>query len=293
MRKSFVFIALLNLLTSSFAQQAPVNEKVESATLKVLSWNIYMLPNFVKPSQKRERAQEIAEIMRNSDYDVVVFQEAFLKKARHIIRKGVKNVFPYQIGPANRKTLSFKMHSGVWILSRVPLKKVKDIRFKSCAVADCMARKGATLVEGEKNGKRFQLIGTHLQADDFQGIRRTQFHQIFKELIQPFEKKDVPILISGDLNTPKDDTKSYKDMLELLQAEDGETTGETEGTYNTTYGTDKDFKSEKPLILDYILIQKNHKLIKKLTRKVQVFRSRKDQKRFLSDHFGVEAEMEL
>ncbi|MFN0201146.1 MAG: sphingomyelin phosphodiesterase [Bacteroidia bacterium] len=266
---------------------------VSTEKLKVLSWNIYMLPNMIKPSQKRERAREIVNVVQNSDYDVIVFQEAFLSRARHIIRKGVKQLYPYQVGPANRKLIGLKMHSGVWILSRVPIKKVKDIRFKNCAVADCMARKGATMIEGQKNGKPFQLIGTHVQADDFQGIRNTQFRQIFKELIQPFQKKDVPILISGDLNTPKDDEKSYKEMLEVLQAEDGETSGETEGTYNTTYGTDKDFRKEKPLILDYILIRKNNRFIKHLNRKVQVFRAKKNEKMYLSDHFAVEAEMEL
>ena len=284
----FLFLTVI-LPAHSAKMYAQPQDSIDSPVqLKMLSWNIFMLPEFITFTNKVERAIEIGEMLRTSDYDVIVLQEAFMKKARVIIYEMIKDSFPYIIEPANNEGFSFKSNSGVWILSKIKLNVLGTTRFKFCKVADCMARKGAMMVEGEKQGKKFHLIGTHLQAENYPYIRKRQFKQIQEELISRFSQKNVPLIIGGDLNTEKMDTLNYKDMLTSLDAEDGDLDGDVQATWGgMNYKFDK--KDKNP-ILDYILLRKNGKKVKVARRKVNIFRSKKADYN-LSDHFGVEMEM--
>ena len=54
--------------------------------LRILSWNIYMLPNAsLVSSGQQERAPCIGRVLAAADYDIVVLQEAFHKRARREI----------------------------------------------------------------------------------------------------------------------------------------------------------------------------------------------------------------
>lgn len=99
--------------------------------LRVLSWNIYMLPKFARITGKRQRAHHIVEQVGKGDYDVIVFQEAFLGDARRINGRGLRREFPYQYGPANRK-FSIKTNSGIWVLSRDSLHPIEEVDYVEC-----------------------------------------------------------------------------------------------------------------------------------------------------------------
>ncbi|MBX7240612.1 MAG: sphingomyelin phosphodiesterase [Bacteroidia bacterium] len=290
MKKLIAFILLAGFCFS-FGLYSQ-NDTVEGKTrLKILTWNIYMLPNLVKFTKKDERAKEIGELLKHSDYDVVVLQEAFRKKSKRIIRKALKKEYPYRIEPES-KSLSLKAGSGIWILSKVKMKKKKDLSFKYCSgIPDCMARKGATMVEGEKNGKRFHLIGTHLQAEDkYPQTRKRQFRQIMKEMVEPFSQKNIPLIIAGDLNVNKYDSLQYRDMLGILDAEDGVLEGEIQSTFSGMYKNPGSLKRSE--VLDYILLRKNGSKIFSMRRKAKWFKSHANAYN-LSDHLGVEMEIEF
>src|SRR6266566_846971 len=90
--------------------------------LKILSWNIYMLPHFAaSKTRKADRAYAIGELLAQSDYDVVFFQEAFHPRARKIILRDLNKTFLYHSGPANKKIFSLKTNSGLWIFSKHPI----------------------------------------------------------------------------------------------------------------------------------------------------------------------------
>ncbi len=290
MNRIVALILLIEICFSSSVQAQ--KDSVEHKTrLKILTWNIYMLPNFVKFTKKNERSKEIGEILKKSDYDVVVLQEAFRKKSKRIIRRVLKKEYPYRIEP-EAKTFSVKAGSGIWILSKVKMKKTRDLSFKFCSgIPDCMARKGATMVEGEKNGKKFHLIGTHLQAEDqYPQTRKKQFKQIMKELVEPFSQKNVPLIIAGDLNVNRYDSLHYRDMLGVLEAEDGLLDGEIQSTFSGMYNNPKELKRAE--ILDYILLRKNGSNIFSMKRKAKWFKSNVNAYN-LSDHLGVEMEIEF
>ncbi len=256
-----------------------------------------MLPLALFPKNGQlERAEAIAEQLKNETYDVIVFQEAFEKKARRILWEGLKEKFPFSTGPGENGF--FKINSGVWILSKFEFASIKEIEFNTCKIADCMSKKGAILVELAKKGKLFQVVGTHLQSEDYPDIRKEQFSDIFEKLLKPFEKENVPQFIAGDLNTPLDDEKNYNEMLGLLQAEDKtpHKTKEWLKELITWGGKDNDLfeKDEKrtPQLLDYILVKHNGRRPQWMERTIEIMQqawNKTKTKKDLSDHYAVAA----
>ena len=260
-------------------------------SLKVLSWNIYMLPVSIKKVGQANRVEYIANQLNNSDYDVIVFQEAFDRDARYGLSKLMRKQFPYQEGPANGKPSIFRLNSGIWILSKYPMKYLDEIHYKQNIGVDKVARKGVLMVEINKNGKRYQIAGTHLQAGASKkkdAVRASQFNEI-KELLAKHETTGIPQLICGDFNTAKNDKKNYHLMLETLKAQDGPLESSLQHTYDCTnndlaYGSDT-YKE----VLDYIFIKDNHAKLNLSRRKIVAFTAKwHAKKKHLSDHFAVE-----
>ncbi len=286
-----LFTALL-IYQSTVCQDTPVAKSTnanEEKNLKVLSWNIYMLPKIVVQSGKRERAHAIVDTLKKSDFDVVVFQEAFLPASRNIIGEGLKEIFPYQYGPANSGGHTLRTNSGVWIISRNEMKMLNTVQFKNCTGNDCWARKGAMLLEGVINNKPYQILGTHLQADGFDRIREKQMDQIYNELLAEYKREGVPQIICGDMNTEKEMYDHYCAMLDCLDAQDGEITGVEKCSYDgMTNPLVQAYGITKKTNLDYILVRNNGSRVKTTKRFVSIM---KKGKKFLSDHYGIICEL--
>ena len=87
MRKVILYLIFSMIV---FAQQtkaeAPIQTyKTDNNQLKVLSWNIYMLPYISLFNHNGDRAKAIVAKLHDSDYQIIVFQEAFSSKCRHIL----------------------------------------------------------------------------------------------------------------------------------------------------------------------------------------------------------------
>lgn len=299
--KFFSNILLLTLTLLTATQQIyaapppvkPVEEEteVDSKNLKILSWNIYMLPKIVVQRHKRERAHAIVDTLRKSDFDIIVFQEAFFPASREIIGEGLRTLYPYQYGPANNDGKTLKTNSGVWILSKINLKLLNATQFKNCTGTDCFARKGAMLLEGVWNDKPFQILGTHLQADGFDIIRQKQMDQIYIELLAENKREGVPQIICGDMNTEREMTEHYCEMLNCLDAQDGDITGVEKCSYDGVNNPiAQSFGVNNKANYDYILVRSNGMKMKALKRFVSVMRK---GKKYLSDHYGVACELKF
>ena len=262
-------------------------------TLSVLSWNIYMLPWIVPWKGQCKRARAIVDVIAELDYDVIVIQEAFHKRARKILIEGLQQYYPYQIEPGKGRFLKF--NSGVFIISKIPLQLIDKIKYKECKLffQDCRANKGATMVELEKDNQKFQLIATHVQAErgeKFDNIRESQFKEITDRFIIPNKKENIPILVTGDLNTRLSTEKQYTNMLEILNANDGKLIGDFTYTYGGVLNDMTGKTVGKGKVLDYILIDANGTNIKPGERKVWIFQKEwKKGRKDLSDHYAVEA----
>jgi len=291
-----VFLFGLNAFFSNAQAPAIISEGLDQVS--ILTWNIFMLPvSFFPKSGQLERAEGIVEQLKDQAYDIIVFQEAFDKKAREILWEGLKEKFPFTTGPD--KGGFMKLNNGVWILSKFKFTTIASIKFNTCKVADCFSKKGATLVEFIKDGKFFQVIGTHLQSENYQEVRNEQFEEITEHLLKPYEKEGVPQIIAGDLNTPVDDEESYSNMLCILNAEDQlpeEPKIMKKKELVTWGGFNNDLFEEGnnriPQLLDYILVKHNGsqpKWIKKSIKVIQQAWNSDRKKKDLSDHYAVAA----
>jgi sphingomyelin phosphodiesterase len=258
--------------------------------LKILSWNICMLPHLDFKNSNRSRAEAIAEELNRSDYEIIVFQEAFDKQARNIIREVLQKNFPFFYGPANHAGwLSIRTNSGLWIASKVPLTEIKSIQFEVAIGLDRFANKGATLLEGEWQGQSFQLIATHIQSDEYVwDIREKQLFEINSRLLVPCNKPGIPQIICGDFNTDREEQDHYSVMLKIMDAQDGQLSGNEKYSFSSE-GNEITMGREKPRLIDYILVR-NAVLIKSITRKIAVIQnSWSKNKKSLSDHNAIEA----
>ena len=87
--------ALVLVIASIFFAPAAGSQPIsEAKKIKILSWNIYMLPGWLGHGNI-PRAEAIGRLLASSDYDVIVFQEAFHKKARKTINRSLQPVFPF------------------------------------------------------------------------------------------------------------------------------------------------------------------------------------------------------
>lgn len=310
-----IFLAIACFSVSLVSNAQTVDAPTDSATtqyqpqLKVLSWNIYLLPRLIRQVGQMERSKLIAEKLIAADYDVIVFQEAFDKKARNILWNIIKEIYPYAVGPVNEernKVLSIT-NGGVWIVSKLPLTTVGSILFNDCKGFDCGSRKGALMVEVIKDGIAYQVIGTHMQADDspkLEEIRNKQLLQIKTQLVDPYHRDGVPQLLCGDFNIHKRDVKNYNQMLKTLAAndvcssdmleellEDNPAISEEIYTYDCNSNDLVDY--EESTTLDYILVKSNNFSFSSIRRKVTTFVGNWSSKKLLhrknlSDHHAVE-----
>lgn len=291
MKYSRLITFLLLLLTTvmAFAEgDAPAAEP-SIRDLKVLSWNIYMLPRIVPMKGRLERAQAIVDTLNKSETDIIVFQEAFHAGALAVIRKGLSTQYPFMYGPFNPSHSPFRISSGVWVVSRVPLDVKGIIEFNIAKENDRIAKKGAALLEGTWGGRKFQILGTHLQAQEQQKIRNIQIRHMYDSLLAKYKVDGVPQIICGDMNTEKEINERYKGMLTTLDAEDGDMTGIQKSTYDGTSNelAQSVWKKDKTS-LDYILFRSNGAAARITERHVGVFkRPWRKGHMDLSDHYAV------
>lgn len=292
MKKSIVLISFLMVLLSPLQNANQVRHPVprwsSSDELKILSWNIYMLPYISLFNDNDKRAKAIAERLSGSDYHIIVFQEAFSRKCRNILSRNLMAAFPYQYGPVNEARFSLRTNSGLWVVSKFPLQKLGQLEFSKSKGYDAVARKGAALFEGSFKGSKFQILATHLQAMDSQALRELQCAEIREHLLNPFFHKEIPQFLCGDFNIDMYDTTDYQRMLKILDATNGSLSGTWKVTYDEVENNLAYKANGKRMILDYALVR-NEATIHKIERKVQTFLSTIGKvESHLSDHYAME-----
>jgi endonuclease/exonuclease/phosphatase family metal-dependent hydrolase len=229
----------------------------------------------------------------------------FQPRARNIIRKALQNHYPHQTKVLNKKTLALKTNGGVMILSRHPIKRTEEIRYRQRQGIDRLARKGALLAEIEFRGRPLQIVGTHLQAFGTTAVMYAQYHQLHNELLKRFEQTQVPQIICGDFNTLKnlppqlppsvtqsmiDRLARYPVMMSTLQAQDGELLGEQQFTIDRPFNDLCKTRKEYRLLIDYFLLKPNGLSLFEVSRQVRIVRQRWHKNHHdLSDHFALEA----
>ncbi len=312
--KKSVFLVLIFAVISSFAslkaaenrtnayrktEKTPKKPKARAdstVSLRVLTWNIQMLPRWAVDKDQKMRTKYIIDDLLKQDVDVIVFEEVFDVGIRSMLRLALFPKFPFQVGVQNKKW-SWRQSNGVWIISRLPIRELKHIFYRDSHGSDGLANKGAVLVEGAKKGKKFQIIATHLQSmqdSTAQQVRDSQYAQIKRELLTPFAKENVPQMVIGDLNTPKHLSLDYQRMLNTLGMQDEPLADERPYTWDKTNSWNVNYEEQPNSQLDYILIN-TQKTLAKLSKMLlyRPFILQKGKKIDLADHYGVLGVIEL
>ncbi len=172
-----------------------------AADLKVLSWNIFMLPKPVKNSLQKVRAKVISNQLKDSDYDLMFFQEAFTDSIRKELTKSLGKDFPHQHYMKRDGKIKHVFGSGLFVMSRYPFKVLDKVYYKNCKGADCYAAKGSFLIEATlPSGKVVQFAPTHLQSLESTGAMRLSQLEQLNSMLREHKKSDVPQIVLGDLN---------------------------------------------------------------------------------------------
>lgn len=205
------------------------------AELSVMTYNVAGLPWPVKSGRRkamRAIAKEIAALRETGRApDVIVLQEAFIPAAAAIgasysnrlrgPRASDKSALdaPPPDPDFIRKRRFFKgeklgkiLSSGLYIFSDYPISAARMTPFgrNSCAGYDCLANKGAMLVEIEIPSvpEPVQILNTHLNANGASGVskaralvaHRRQIDEIGQFLAEALNR-DRPFIYAGDFNT--------------------------------------------------------------------------------------------
>lgn len=184
-----------------FLNFAGITKVFAVSEIKILSWNVYMLPTPIKWSLQKERTQAITEQLIKTNHDLIFFQEAFTQDFREFLSKKLNQKYPFTYYLDSNGDVLNLFGSGLFLMSRHPFKLLDHVYFDECSGFDCFSSKGAFLVEIIiPPNKTLQLSNTHLQAgQNSENIRAHQLKQI-KSMFVKNNKKNYPQLLVGDLN---------------------------------------------------------------------------------------------
>lgn len=282
---SALFVFLLIALNSRAGSDP---NEASSGNLRILSYNIKMLPRIVKREHHApvKRAWMIPAHLENENPDIIVLQEAFDSKANHIMRKLLKKQYPYMVGPLNKKP-GFKINGGIVIYSKYPMKKLGEVQYSQCEDFDCWARKGALLVEVNDGHRVYQVAGTHLNGGGSLELKTSQYREM-GALMKQYAREGVPQFCVGDYNTSNFDTAYYQSMVQQLDAEDGPVTGELFCTNDHLNNDMERYDPKEQNIIDYILYRPNGVRPQKVQRTIRSYCQRwSKEHEDLSDHYAL------
>lgn len=283
-------VATVLVLTLLIAPGVFAGEGVpQNDTLKVMSWNVKLLPRVLTFLHHHpvKRARHIAEPVIAENVDVVVFQEAFDHKALRLIKKKLQPVMPYIAGHIKGHALTKKSSGGVVIFSKYPIDTVAKVRYNNSVGPDKIGKKGSIMAEITKNGKKIQIIGTHMQAGGTHELKISQYHQM-ADLATACKKDGVPQLFCGDFNTHKADSTLYPVLIKTIDAQDGDIQGDQLYTTDHKLNDMEKYNPNKRGVIDYVFVKPNGMQPKSTYRYVRRFtyqwsKTHKD----LSDHFAI------
>jgi endonuclease/exonuclease/phosphatase family metal-dependent hydrolase len=208
-------LAVAFFVRLGFAESAGEARAGAKGNLRILTWNIQMLPTaldrFSKSLQcgQKLRAPWVIEYLSQQDYDVVVLQEVVDPAITTALKEGLKARYPHLVAAPSKMGIA-GASGGILFASRIPLRYVTHVVYKHVGGVDALAEKGCTLVEAEIDGVRFQIAGTHLQAGH-QDLKEKEYAELYEGIIKPYRKEGVPQILAGDFNT-----QPGTDKFELL-----------------------------------------------------------------------------
>jgi endonuclease/exonuclease/phosphatase family metal-dependent hydrolase len=235
--------------------------KIESrdeanTSFKVLTYNVWGLLPGITAKNTHARNDTIAEYVKG--YDAIVFEESFDLILTEQFRNKLRDEYPYQT------SVPFKfgklLTGGSFIVSRHPIIEDGSEVYDACRKDGCLASKGINYAKINKNGKIYNLFGTHTHAYTTPEDIAVRFAQL-AQLKRFIESKNIPasepVLMAGDFNVDKIHfPQEYYDFLNVLNGTEPMALGE----YPHSYAGPVNVYAEEQYTeyLDYVLYSNDH-----------------------------------
>lgn len=193
----------------------------KASELRLLTWNVFMLPSPIKSSKQKMRTESIVQELaaRQDQYDVMVFQEVFSGRFRKQLTEKLKSTHPHSYHMGKGSRILHPFGPGLLILSKYPFEIKDKVYYNKCSGADCLSTKGAFLAEVSlPTQKHVQIIVTHLQAGQKpkkRKIRATQVDQL-RAFMQENKRAHIPQILAGDLNINGMNTEEFPEVINHL-----------------------------------------------------------------------------
>lgn len=262
--------------------------------LKLLTFNTLGTPFFAKDITQRYK--KIAEIINDSNTDIVCLQEIFSFYNQYLFKKWLTG-YPYKIA----KPSPFGLHGGLAIYSKVPIDYVRFHRYiypEGIAIPfyTRLARSGFLVCKLREIP--LILATTHLTTDTIHDLTpaNKRYRLIRSQILQAadvFKEQENSVILTGDFNTGKD-SMLYKEFLRVTGVKD------TFATHNEiTYSPERTpyrFPAEESSRIDYIFYKQN-KLKIQPTELTYMFKDQvtlfKGKQSYVSDHIALSATLKL
>ena len=237
-----------------------ISFNIFAENLKIMTWNIFMIPKPFNFTSQTERTDLIAEKLKNIDSDVLFFQESFTRYSRRHIVETLKHEFPYHTRLKSSGKFYQFLNSGVFVLSKFPIKTLAEVFYNECSNTDCFASKGFIFLEMTlPSGKKIQIGSTHLQAWDKPKNIKTRVSQLnqIKSTLEKFKISGVPQILAGDFNIDRNNSEiqNLENILDLKISRLPTNLDFTNGFQVNCYHTPG--KGDNPEWIDYILVKPN------------------------------------
>lgn len=183
--------------------------------LRILSWNTFLLPEFVNlvmDIHQEERIPHIADFINKGAYDIVALQEVFTEVYYKKLKSRLKEKYPHDTGLPFR-TWYKPVNSGLVVFSKLPLSQKKFFPFQRLRHADMFSSKGIQkiLVHISKD-KTVHVVNTHFQARPEHGAIRKEQLKLLEEKVLKGKAKEEVVVLAGDFNIDQKTTE-YKGLL--------------------------------------------------------------------------------
>ncbi len=184
---------------------------------RVLTWNLYLRPRIIsafldlpKLPERRRRIRGILRIIDRGKYEILCLQEAFLPATRRALLRRYPHFYAKLV-----HRFSFRLHSGLMILSRYPILDRSGMIFRGRLaggrIADGWVDKGVMHAEVEMRDGPLHIFTTHLQAEGYPEVRKAQIQQA-AAFIRGYKGRAV---FSGDFNLERDEMDLLQPLLDL------------------------------------------------------------------------------
>ena len=246
--------------------------------LHVLMHNVYMLSTNLYPNWgQNQRATLIAQADYLKNQDVVILNEAFDNTASATLLSGLAGQYPHQTPVLGRSKTGWNAtlgayssmtpeDGGVAIVSKWPIEEKVQFVYSAGCGADALSNKGFVYVRINRNGQRYHIVGTHVQAQDSscsagqpESVRQQQFTNIRDFLAGKGIPANEMVLIGGDMNVVRT-SPEYAAMLTALDVNAPSAYVGVDYTWDPRSNgiANYNYPTAAREYLDYILVARNY-----------------------------------